>query len=57
MEKDVSAAVILGSIVITNIAAILGTYVSMKVQQAKLEVKVDRLLRDVDALWNKFRNK
>lgn len=41
---------------VTNIGAIFGFYVSTKVGQAKLEVNVDRLMKDVDNLGNLYRN-
>lgn len=44
------AAVLVGSVIITNLGFILGSYVSMKVSIAKLEVLVGTLGKDVDNL-------
>lgn len=52
---NVTQATLLASIVIANIGVIIGGYVSMKVAIAKLEVKVDTLSNDVNALGGKVR--
>lgn len=44
------AAVLVGSVIITNLGFIVGSYVSMKVSIAKLEVLVGTLSKDVDSL-------
>jgi len=46
---------VLAGIFLANIGTILGTYVSIRVSQAELRVKVDSLKGDVDRLWGNFR--
>lgn len=48
--EAVSQATILAGIVVANLAAFLGAYVSIKVSLARLEVKVDKLERDANNL-------
>lgn len=48
--NSADAAVLVGSVIITNLGFIVGSYVSMKVSIAKLEVLVGTLSKDVDNL-------
>jgi hypothetical protein len=50
-----SQATILASVVMANIGLILSAYVSIKVTIGKIEVKVDNLKEDIDALGGKIR--
>jgi predicted ATP-grasp superfamily ATP-dependent carboligase len=52
---DISTATILATVVISNIGIIIGSYISLKVSVAKLEVKVDTLGQDVDAIAENYR--
>lgn len=55
MNVDANTVLILGGLVVTNIAAIVGFFVSLKVGQAKLEVKVDRFENDLKNLGGMIR--
>ena len=48
MEATVSQATILAGILLTNLGAIVGFFVAIKVAVAKLEVKVDHLEKDIN---------
>lgn len=52
---NVSQATLVASAMMANIGLIFGAYVSIRVSVAKLEVKVDGLVKDVDSLWSKLR--
>lgn len=52
---NMSQATILASVVMANIGLILSAYVSIKVTIGKIEVKVDNLKEDIDALGGKIR--
>lgn len=47
---SVQSAVILAGLVLGNIAALIGSYISLRVSLAELRVKVDRLEKDNDNL-------
>lgn len=55
-EVSVSSATILASVIISNIAVLIGSYVSLKVALVRLETKADRFDKDINNLWNKFKN-
>lgn len=48
-------AFIIGTLV-TNLGAVVGFFVSIKVQQARLEVLVSKLEKDVDNLGDLYRS-
>jgi hypothetical protein len=56
VNVDANTVLILGGLVVTNIAAIVGFFVSLKVGQARLEVKVDRCERDLNNLGGMIRD-
>lgn len=52
---SVNEVVFIFGIILVNVASILGFFVSLKVGIARLEVKVDKLERDVQNLGDKIR--
>lgn len=54
-EIDPKTVSILVSLMLANVASIIGNYVSTRVAIARLEVKVDNLERDVNNLGDLFR--
>lgn len=53
----IEMATAVGVMAFMNASAIFGAYVSIRVKLARLEVYVDILRRDVNALGGKFRTK
>lgn len=47
---NISQSTVLASLLIANIASLIGFFISLKVSNAVLQVKVDRLEKDVNNL-------
>lgn len=48
-------AAVLAGLFITNIGALIGSYISLRIAQARFEVKVDNLEKDLNNLGAMFR--
>lgn len=55
MQVTTEIAVFFVGVVIANLAGLIRIYVSMRVSEAVLSVKVDRLINDVNALGGMVR--
>lgn len=55
MSSEVSTAVLLAGLLLANIGAIAGFFVSLKVSTEVLKTKFDRLEKDVNNLGNLYR--
>ena len=56
MELNIGMVTLIASILVANIAGIIGAFIGIKTAIARLEVLVARLERDCDGLGNKLRN-
>lgn len=53
---DMSAATVVASVILANVAGSIGAYVSMRERIRALEVKVDNQKEDLDAAHGKIRD-
>lgn len=51
-EISINGATLIVSLVVSNLALIVGFFIGLKVAIVKLETKSDRLERDVNHLWS-----
>lgn len=51
-EISINGATLIVSLVVSNLALIVGFFIGLKVSIVKLETKSDRLEKDVNHLWS-----